>query len=89
MGAIFLLAGMYLLAVAFQGNGSALIDQLKKEKHFFSWAIAIVILKFLYDNKTTRPFAGPMIGLTILAYLISNKNTIFANFANLMQKLKG
>jgi len=71
--------GAYLVAVAVQGNSIEFIKLVESEAGYVIWVIAIAIFVGLNSIPLTQPVAGPLLGLTILTFLVMNIKTISAN----------
>lgn len=74
-GVVAVFAGIYLGAVAWQGNTSDLFNQLKKEKGYVEFLLACAILSFIVKNDKTG-ISAPIIGLGILATTLQLSNKI-------------
>jgi hypothetical protein len=89
---IFLfLAGLYLLAVVYQGNTQALITQAKQDTSFIYWLIGLGIFWVIFENAGEgKPIVGAFGGLAIVALLLnSTKNgTLTGQFSQIMGAIK-
>jgi hypothetical protein len=67
------LYGLYLIFVGIKGNAATLTTQLGRDaKPFFTWILAIVILRGLYNVESIRPLVKPFIGLAVLTFTLKN-----------------
>ncbi len=64
---VIMMFGIYLLTVAVAGNADQLWIRLQVDgKGFVPWVFAVVILSILYSADSTKPFVGPLIGLSLI-----------------------
>jgi hypothetical protein len=79
---VFIVLGLLLLIVAFNGTQGALVALLKSEftgpGSFVPFAAAIMILGAVGYIKPAKPIADGMIGLVILAMILGNKGRFFS-----------
>lgn len=87
--AAFVIAG-YLVMVVYHGNALNLIDNLKQEKGFIKWGVALVILNLIKDAGIGGPIPGALIATAFVGMLINiggNSGQIFNEIKSLWQKL--
>ena len=68
--------GVYLIAVAANGNSMALIEQAKENKEFLKWAIAVGIAFYLYKIPGMAEPVTLIIFTAFLALFLLNGNKI-------------
>lgn len=79
-GLIYGLLGIYLLLVGFNGQGNALVSEIKQDaKGYIPWGISVGVLAMLYSYDKTRPIAKPFIFLAILTFVLRNFPTLENN----------
>lgn len=92
--AIAIVIGGYILAVMFQGNLGAFGAQLKTDffgdnannkSGFWQWAVATLVLVWIVNLPSIRPYSGALIGLVLVAMLIELETTQPGSFAKLTQ----
>lgn len=80
---VFLLIGITFLVSAIRGTQSAMFALVKSEfvgtNSFVPWVSAILILGFVGYARPVKPIADAMIGLVILAMVLSNKGGFFSS----------
>ncbi len=92
MKAAYLLIGLYLLAIVYQGNESQLVTMLSSDKGFILWIVAIFLFWAVWQAAgTSQPIVTAFGALVVTALLINmatNPNTM-NQFSELYQSLKG
>lgn len=89
-GLIIGLYGVFLLAVGFSGNASALAGEFKQDAGgFLSWAIGIAVLAVMVDYPATEKIAKPFILLLVLNFLLRNFDALRAEYQKLIQFSQG
>lgn len=89
-----LILGAYLAIVLYQGNLGALATQAKMDflgdaQHpaFWRWAIALLILYALAQNKATNFLFAPLLVMALAGMLIEMATTQPATFATLNSQI--
>lgn len=76
------LYGVYLVFVGMAGKSADLKALFESDiKGFAPWAVAIVILKVMYDVDSLKPAVKPFIFLAVLTFVLKNWNML-VNQAN-------
>ena len=74
---------LYLLAVVYHGNSQQLLSELKQEKSFVLWLIAVIIVYQIYSNNWLGSTGHMLIGLAIVGALLgSGASTKFFDYLN-------
>lgn len=87
--AAFIIAG-YLVMVIWQGNALNLVNDLKQEKEFIKWGVALVILGLIKDSGIGGPIPGALIAVSFVGMLLNvgnNSSQIFTSIKTLWSKL--
>lgn len=70
--------GGYLVAVAINGNSQDLLAQMKKDKAFLKWAIAVGVLGYAYSLPDMAEPIAIIIFMAFLALFLENGTKISA-----------
>lgn len=84
-----IVAGLYLVTVAFRGNARALGELLKRDKGFIPWALGALLVWALWRNPATRKWGGGLMALAVLAFFIQAGGGLFKAYDEIVAKLKG
>lgn len=86
LGLLIALYGFYLVAVGYHGNAGKLFDDLKQEKQFVYWLIAIVILYALWQVDSLKPIIKPFIVLALISTALFQYENIKAQVDSIKQE---
>lgn len=70
------LYGIYLMLVAWNGNGPNLADMITAEKSFVPWIVALLVLGLLSSYSGTHDFVAPFLLLAIFATVTTRFNHV-------------
>ncbi len=88
MKALYLLLGLYILAVVYQGNEKELYTLLKEDAGFVVWIVAIAIYWMLWNaaKESQKELVDAFGGLVLVALMVKAVNA--PNFMGQFGKLK-
>ncbi|MDE2021080.1 MAG: hypothetical protein KGJ13_12150 [Patescibacteria group bacterium] len=88
MGTSFIVGvyGLYILLVGFNGNADKLISEVKTEKGFIPWLIAISVLAGLNGIPETKPIVKPFIVLALITLVLEKFPVLKAQGEALLNK---
>lgn len=81
--------GVFLIAVAVNGNSSALIEQAKKDRGFIKWAVAVGIAFYAYRIPGASKPVTMIIGAAFFALFLKNGTKIAEQADAFWQSLSG
>lgn len=86
---IFIIAGIYCMAVGLHGNAMALFAQVEEESTFLYWIVAILIVTALWETPKGATVARPFAVLIILGWMVAtNATSGQRNYAMVLTGLK-
>lgn len=86
--AIAIFLGLYILAVVYRGNSSALVKQVGESAGFVKWAFALAILAWFANSKTFGPVARPLLGMALVGLALNTYPKMEAEFSAFWATLK-
>lgn len=81
--------GGYLVSVAMNGNSQALLAQMKKDKAFLKWAIAVGVLAYAYNMPNMGEPVAIIIFIAFLALFLQNGTKISTQASKFWSLLGG
>lgn len=84
------LYGLFLLLVAFNGNASKLVTDLKADMpHYLPWLVVLAVIGALYDFEDTHAFGVAVLLLVIFAFTLKNYGTLESEVKSIWSQATG